>query len=132
MAIDEQQWLDAWSSQTAAPIIETCRPDVEVHAVPLPLENGKKNVLALYQDISQRLEAQSALRESEEMFRMLSATAPVGIVLVDDTGNLTYVNEQYLRITGLQLEDAHGTAWKAEIHPDDLQRVLDILGVKLD
>ena len=57
---------------------------------------------------------------------MLSATAPVGIVLVDDAGNLTYVNEQYLRITGLQLEDAHGTAWKAVIHPDDLQRVCEI------
>lgn len=100
--------------------------DVEVHAVPLPLESGKQNVLALYQDISERLEAQRALRESEEMFRMLSATAPVGIVLIDGIGNLTYVNEHYLRITGLKAEGAHGSAWKTVIHPEDLQRICEI------
>ena len=100
--------------------------DVEVHAVPLPLESGEQNVLALYQDISERVEAQRALQESEEMFRMLSATAPVGIVLVDNTGNLTYVNEYYLRITGLKADGAHGAAWKTVIHPEDLERVCEI------
>ena len=100
--------------------------DVEVHSVPLPTESGGQSVLALYQDISERLEAQRALRESEEMFRMLSATAPVGIVLVDETGNLNYVNEHYLRITGLKAENARGTAWKTVIHPEDLERICEI------
>jgi two-component system sensor histidine kinase/response regulator len=100
--------------------------DVEVHAVPLLLEGGEQNVLALYQDISERLEAQRALLESEEMFRMLSATAPVGIVLADDMGNLTYVNEHYLRITGLKAESAHGTVWKTVIHPENLQGFCEI------
>src|SRR5258708_2346372 len=53
--------------------------DVELHAVPLALESGEQNVLALYQDISGRLEAQRALRESEELFRPLSAAAPIAI-----------------------------------------------------
>ena len=43
--------------------------DVEVHAVPLPLEGGEQNVLALYQDISERLEAQRALRDSSNRRR---------------------------------------------------------------
>ena len=100
--------------------------DVEVHTVPLLTESGEQRVLALYQDISERIEAQRALRESEEMFRMLSATAPVGIVLVDETGGLTYVNEHYLRITGLKAESARGMGWKSVIHPQDLQRIREI------
>lgn len=100
--------------------------DVEVHAVPLSLESGEQNVLALYQDITERVQAQRAVQESEEMFRTLSATAPVGIVLLDDQGNLTYVNEHYLRITGLNVNDARGNAWKTVIHPEDLRRVCEI------
>jgi PAS domain S-box-containing protein len=43
--------------------------DVEVHAVPLLLESGEQNVLALYQDISKRVATEKALRDSEGLFR---------------------------------------------------------------
>ena len=36
--IDQQQWLDAWNSQSAKPIIEIADPEIEVHAVTLGIE----------------------------------------------------------------------------------------------
>jgi PAS domain S-box-containing protein len=52
--------------------------DVEMNAVPLRMENGQHRVLAVYQDVSQRTVAETALRASEGLFRALSTAAPIG------------------------------------------------------
>ncbi len=93
--------------------------DVEVHAVPLPLESGEQNVLALYQDISQRLEAQRALSESEELFRTLSAAAPIGIFYTDAAGRILYTNKRWEEMTGRTAEDAMRKGWADAVHPED-------------
>ncbi|MGZ9226367.1 MAG: PAS domain S-box protein, partial [Anaerolineales bacterium] len=46
--------------------------DVEVHAVPLVVKGRVVGSLSIYQDISVRKRAESALRESEEQFRQLA------------------------------------------------------------
>jgi len=71
--------------------------DVEVHAVPLSLEGGEQNVLALYQDISERMGVQKALQESEEIFRTVSAAAPIGIFYTDANGKILYTNKRWKR-----------------------------------
>jgi len=93
--------------------------DVEVHAVPLALESGEQNVLALYQDISGRLEAQRALRESEELFRTLSAAAPIGIFYTDATGKILYTNKRWEEMTGRTAEHAKRKGWADAVHPED-------------
>jgi two-component system sensor histidine kinase/response regulator len=99
---------------------------VESLARPVMRADGSvRGYVGIVQDVTERKAAGEKLRQSEEMFRTLSATAPVGIVLLDDAGKLTYVNEQFLRITGLKAESAHGSTWKAAIHPEDLQRVCE-------
>ena len=98
--------------------------EVEVYTVPLFTANGNHNVLAIYQDISQRLEAQRALRESEELFRTLSAAAPVGIFLDDSKGNCCYLNERFMEMMGLSFEEAQGRGWCSALHPEDRDRVL--------
>jgi two-component system sensor histidine kinase/response regulator len=100
---------------------------VEANFRVLRSEDGiVKGFVGVVQDVTEQRSAEERLRQSEELFRMLSATAPVGIVLVDEIGNLTYVNEHYLRITGLKAESAHGSAWKTVIHPEDLHRICEI------
>ncbi len=94
--------------------------DVEVYGVPFVVDGVLRGQFVLYQDISERLMAQKALRESEEMFRTLSAVAPVGIVLLDEEGKFTYINEHYLRMTGLREEEALRNEWERIVHPDDL------------
>jgi PAS domain S-box-containing protein len=93
--------------------------DVEVHAVPLQLENGEQSVLALYQDIGERLEAQKALRESEELFRTVSAAAPIGIFCTGPTGKIIYTNQRWEEMTGRTAEDAKNSDWADAVHPED-------------
>jgi hypothetical protein len=38
VAVAEQEWLEAWNSQRASPIIALADPEIEVHAVTLGIE----------------------------------------------------------------------------------------------
>ena len=71
-----------------------------------------------------RRQAEHALRESEERFRSLSDSAPVGIFLTDSTGASIYVNKWLLSISGMTLDQAMGLGWTTSIHPDDRDRVV--------
>jgi PAS domain S-box-containing protein len=97
--------------------------DVEVQAVPLPLENGERNVLALYQDITERLNVQNALRESEELFRTVSATAPIGIFCTDPQGKILYTNNRWTEMTGRSAEQTVSKGWAEAVHPEDRSAV---------
>jgi len=98
--------------------------DVEVHGVSMMLDNGQEGVLAIYQDITDRLAAQTALRESEKLFRTLSTAAPVGIYLADKRGRSSYVNNKLQEMLGVFGDEALGSSWKNAIHPQDRDRVI--------
>src|SRR5580698_8925563 len=92
--------------------------DVEVHAKRL-FDDGKySGAFALFQDITKRVEAETALRQSEEVFRTLCAAAPVGVFRTDEKGLVLYANERLLEIHGLTMEQAQGPAFRAGIHPE--------------
>jgi PAS domain S-box-containing protein len=73
-------------------------------------------------EIVERERAEVALRQNEELFRTLSAAAPVGISKVDAEGKLTYVNQAWTEMTGLTFESALADGWRKAVHPDDLER----------
>ena len=85
--------------------------------------NNSGGYVGVVQDVTERVKRDAELRRSEERFRTLSAVAPVGIVLADEEGKFTYVNEQYLRMTGLTEQEALANAWRTVIHPDDFERL---------
>jgi two-component system, sensor histidine kinase and response regulator len=98
--------------------------DVELHAKRL-FSNGEYcGAFALFQDITKRVETEKAVRESEEVFRMLSAASPVGIFRADAQGSLVYVNDRFLEITGLAADQALTAAWSDAIHSEDRERVV--------
>ncbi len=81
-------------------------------------------IVALYEDVTEQRQAQEALRESEERFRTLAASAPIGIMMVDSEKGLVYCNERLLTIYGLSREEALGFGWVKSVHPDDREAFL--------
>jgi len=98
--------------------------EVDLYGVPFVVDGVLRGQFVLYQDISERLKAQRALRQSEEMFRTLTSAAPVGIFRTDADGQAMYLNEKWLAMTGITAEEGAGTGWEQVLHPDDTEWVL--------
>ncbi|OHD75964.1 MAG: hypothetical protein A3J97_04275 [Spirochaetes bacterium RIFOXYC1_FULL_54_7] len=82
--------------------------------------NGlSSGILSSGQDITDRIRAEDALRESDRRFRALTEMAPVLIWECDTDGNCTYVNTYRTRFTGRSAAEEMGKGWLESIHPDD-------------
>ena len=63
---------------------------------------GREFILARDRDVTQREEAQAALRESERRLRLINDSSPVGINIVQD-GEYVYANPSFVRMFGYDL-----------------------------
>ncbi|MBE9224817.1 PAS domain-containing protein [Phormidium sp. LEGE 05292] len=74
-------------------------------------------------DITERKQAEIALRESEQRYATLSQISPVGIFRTDVQGDCLYANARWCQLTGLSPEAAQGKGWVRALHPDDRDRI---------
>jgi PAS domain S-box-containing protein len=89
-------------------------------------EPGKPaRVLGHAQDITERIRAEGALRESEQRFRLLADTAPVLIWMSDPGGRCIFLNHRWLEFTGRALEEQLDGGWADSVHPADRDRVVE-------
>jgi PAS domain S-box-containing protein len=87
---------------------------------------GKKAMLEVFIDITERKRTEKALRESEERFKKLFVEAPLGIALIDSlTGHVNDVNPMFAKIAGRTLDEMANINWMSITHPDDVQKDLD-------
>ena len=56
--------------------------------------------LALQKEVAERKEAEEALRKSEELYRMLVETMNEGVMILDDKGVFTFVNDKFCEMLG--------------------------------
>jgi PAS domain S-box-containing protein len=68
---------------------------------------------------ARRRRVESALRESEERFRVMADTAPVLIWRSNTTKACDFFNSPWLEFRGRSLEEESGWGWSLGIHPDD-------------
>ncbi len=72
-------------------------------------------------DVTERVRAERALRESELRFRAVYERSPVGIALVDSrTGRFLQVNPKFCAIAGRREEELLRTDVSSITHPDDI------------
>jgi len=83
-------------------------------------EDGRKVIQCNIRDITERKQAEEALRESEERFHAIFTQATVGIAQTDLEGRFTLVNKCYCDITGRKPKELLGLRMQDITHPDDL------------
>jgi diguanylate cyclase (GGDEF)-like protein/PAS domain S-box-containing protein len=75
--------------------------------------------LVSLRDVTEEKQYQAKLEESDLRFRLVADTAPVLIWMTDHQGKLTFVNHEWLHLTGQKAWGKIGSKWLKLIHPDD-------------
>ena len=86
--------------------------------------SAENKIYAYGHDVSERKQAEAALRESESRFRHMADSAPVLIWLSDVSKAFTYFNQPWLEFTGRRLSEEFGFGWTDGIHSEDRERCL--------
>ncbi|MEO6406370.1 MAG: PAS domain S-box protein [Ferruginibacter sp.] len=73
-------------------------------------------------DISNQIEAEEKIKESEAKFRTLSETIPHMIWTATPDGKKNFFNKYFLDYTGLSFEELKDEGWQATILPEDLKK----------
>lgn len=85
-------------------------------------DNRPKHFISVAEDITERKQAEAALRESEARFRNMADTAPVMIWVSDLDKRCTFFNKGWLTFTGQPMDHELGNGWMEGIHRDDRDR----------
>jgi len=87
------------------------------------LEEGKiTGVLEVAAEVTERVKARKNLLEREALFRGITAASPTALWITDKAGNISYVNETWIKWTGKPLEKHLGTGWLDAVSKDDLKK----------
>ncbi|HEY9691451.1 MAG TPA: PAS domain S-box protein [Oculatellaceae cyanobacterium] len=83
-----------------------------------PAANG---ITVYFNNVTVQIQAETALRESEERFRSMADNAPVMVWVTDSTGYCTYLSRSWYEFTGQTEETGLGFGWLNAVHPEDFE-----------
>ncbi|NTU78310.1 MAG: PAS domain S-box protein [Chloroflexales bacterium] len=87
--------------------------------IPIVIDGQQYGRVWHHLDITDRVRAEQALRESEEQYRSFVELNPQVPWTADPQGNIIDFNARWLTLTGLTREEALGGGWAQAPHPDD-------------
>ncbi|MCU0566567.1 MAG: PAS domain S-box protein [Oculatellaceae cyanobacterium Prado106] len=90
------------------------------------LPNGSADrilgVNVMVQEITERKRMETALQDSEALFRNMADNAPVMIWVTDAIGHCHFLSRSWYEFTGQTPETGLGIGWLNAVHPDDQER----------
>src|SRR5215469_16821237 len=103
------------------------RIDVSLTIGPIKDSTGRiVGFTKIAHDVTDRKQAEQAVKESESRFRLVADTAPVLIWMSGTDKLCTYFNKPWLDFTGRSIDSELGNGWVEGVHSDDLQRCLEV------
>ena len=94
---------------------------IELVITPLVTEGRINGYIMQISDITDRKNAEEALKESEEKFRGVAERSSDIIMLTDTEGKTTYVSPSVKKILGYEPEEMLETTADQFVHPEDLE-----------
>ena len=89
--------------------------------------DGRKRFVGVVRDITERRNAELAIRKSEETFRAAMGAASIGMALVKPDGRFMKVNDALCTLLGYEERDFLANDFQSITHEDDLERDLGLL-----
>ncbi|MBQ0821307.1 PAS domain S-box protein [Microvirga sp. HBU67558] len=87
---------------------------------PVTDRDGKvTGIFAEGYDVTERVQAEESVRESEARFRNLADNAPVMVWVTEVDGTCSYLSRTWYEFTGQSPETGLGFGWLDAVHPDD-------------
>ncbi len=93
--------------------------------------DGKPSVLYFASDITERRQAEEALRESQEKYRTLIEVAPEAICVVEDR-KIIFCNSRMLEIFGYSESEMIGMDITRLMHKDDVEWVMERYSIRME
>jgi PAS domain S-box-containing protein len=103
---------------------------VQIEIIPLLDDNGiLTNFVSIQKDVTEQVNDNKKLQESEWRFRQLADQAPMWVWMADENVNVLYANRQVLDFIGIaDVSKFTGHVWEQVVHPDDIQMVYKAFG----
>ncbi|HRS52698.1 MAG TPA: PAS domain S-box protein [Candidatus Marinimicrobia bacterium] len=84
-----------------------------------------KQLLLVSRDVTQRVQMEASLRESEERYRSMVENSAMGVFIVDDNSNFEFVNQRLCEILGYRASEIIGHKFMEFLAPESVELVQD-------